>query len=222
MEWQLDGQTYLNERATATQQTGFWFVGQSRNWLPASVAGIIWFGTDDAATSPLTPIYTSSTELPECFSEDNGSMTEYSDKSMFWLTNRVTNFAYLRYDMISKDIRAEIDFWENKQLEDVKYVDKQAAAYAEKSVAKAKKYLTTFSVGTAQELFVRWQAMDRYLLVKYMDGNVKKTDENGSFIDNGNGANIPAMPDFPGYDERWYRNVVANDDGTLRYPTPVE
>jgi dipeptidase len=219
MDWTVtpdDPQHYLNERATATQQTGFWFVGQSRNWVPAPVRGIIWFGTDDAATSPLTPVYTSSTHVPDCFSTENGNMMEYSDRSMFWLTNRVTNFAYLRYDMISKDIRDEIDFWENKQLEAVKDIDAMATVYAEKSADKAKKLLTDFSVETAQELFVRWQAMDKYLLVKYIDGNVKKTDENGSFLDNGNGVNIPAMPNFPGYDERWYRNVVANDDGTLK------
>lgn len=28
-----DGKEYVNERAIATQQTGFWFVGQSRSWL---------------------------------------------------------------------------------------------------------------------------------------------------------------------------------------------
>ena len=31
-------------------------------------------------------------------------MTEYSPTSAFWLFNRVTNFAYLRYDLISEDI----------------------------------------------------------------------------------------------------------------------
>ncbi len=98
MEWTVDGKTYLNERAVATQQTGFWFVGQARD---KKSGGILWFGTDDAATSPLTPIYSASVEVPWCLSEENGSMVEYSPTSMFWLTNRISNFAYLRYDMIS-------------------------------------------------------------------------------------------------------------------------
>ena len=35
------------------------------------------------------------------------------------------------------------------------------------------RYLTDYSVKTAQELFDRWSKLDKYLLIKYMDGNVK-------------------------------------------------
>jgi dipeptidase len=223
MDWTVEGVNnedgtpahFLNERAIATQQTGFWFVGQTRAWLPAPVSGILWFGTDDAATSPLTPIYSSSTEVPWCLSTENGHMTEYSDTSMFWLTSRVSNFAYLRYDAIGGEVRGVIDEWENAQLERVKQIDAAAAAM---NTDGAKAYLTDFSVKTAGELFDKWNKLDKYLLVKYIDGNVKKQNADGSFRDNGNGANIPEMPDFPGYDERWRRNVVSQDDGTLRVP----
>ncbi len=210
MEWTVDGKTYLNERAVATQQTGFWFVGQARD---KKSGGILWFGTDDAATSPLTPIYSASVEVPWCLSEENGSMVEYSPTSMFWLTNRISNFAYLRYDMISADVRKKIDEWENARLAEVEDVD----GVAELSGDGMVNYLTDYSTRTAANLFELWSGLDRYLLVKYMDGNVKKEDANG-FLDNGNGKNIPAMPDFPGYDERWKRNVAAGDDGTLLVP----
>ena len=217
MDWTVekDGPHYLNERATATQQTGFWFVGQARNWVPAPAAGILWFGTDDAATSPLTPIYSSISEVPWCFDPENGNMMEYSDTSMFWLTNRVANFAYLRYDMISADIRKVIDGWENDRLENIKRIDANAETM---KPAKVKKYLTEFSVATAQELFETWSKLDKHLLVKYIDGNVKKENPDGSFKDNGNGTNIPEMPDFPGYDKRWRKNVADQDDGTLLKP----
>ena len=33
LTWQVDGVNYCNERATATQQTGFIFVAQSRSWF---------------------------------------------------------------------------------------------------------------------------------------------------------------------------------------------
>ena len=65
MEFESGGKTYVNERAIATQQTGFWFVGQARGYLPDEIGGIIWFGCDDAATSYVTPIYTSSSDIPE-------------------------------------------------------------------------------------------------------------------------------------------------------------
>ncbi len=212
MNFEVDGVQYLNERATATQQTGFWFTAQARGWLDDRIGGVLWFGVDDAATSPLTPIYCSTLRVPWCLSENNGHMTEYSESSMFWLVNRIANFAYLRYDAIGADVRKAVDEWENARIEQVTRID---AAASEMKPGKAVKYLTDYSVNTAQELFDRWSALDKYLLVKYIDGNVKRETENG-FEDNGYGRNIPAQPLFPGYGEKWKRAVAAGDDGTLK------
>ena len=208
MYWTVDGVEYCNERATATQQTGFWLVGQAR---PEKV-GILWFGTDDAATSPLTPIYVNCQEVPECLKEGNGSMLKYSDTSMFWITNRVAQFAYLRYNIIGKHVRTEVDKWENAMLEQVKKIDIDMANVGYKP-KKVKKIATEFSVGTAQTLFENWVEMDKYLMVKYIDGNVKGEDANG-FIDNGNGLDIPGKIEQPGYSEHWKR-VVAKDKGEI-------
>lgn len=114
MYFEVDGVEYCNERATATQQTGFWFVAQARPDVPDNM-GILWFGVDDAATSCLTPIYCCTQGVPECLSEGNGSMLEYSPTSAFWLFNRVSNFAYMRYDMIAGDIRKVVDKWETRR-----------------------------------------------------------------------------------------------------------
>lgn len=208
MYWTVDGVEYCNERATATQQTGFWLVGQAR---PEKV-GILWFGTDDAATSPLTPIYVNCQEVPECLKEGNGSMLKYSDTSMFWITNRVAQFAYLRYNIIGKHVRTEVDKWENAMLEQVKKIDIDMANVGYKP-KKVKKMATEFSVATAQTLFENWVEMDKYLMVKYIDGNVKGEDANG-FIDNGNGLDIPGKIEQPGYSEHWKR-VVAQDKGEI-------
>ena len=208
MYFEVDGVEYCNERATATQQTGFWFVAQARE----GKEGILWFGTDDAATSPLTPIYANSTEIPWCFSEQNGSMLKYSDESMFWITNRIAQFAYLRYDVIGKHIRTEIDKWENAMLEQVKKIDTAIANVSYKP-KKAAKIATEFSIGTADILFNHWKKLDNYLMVKYIDGNIKSEDEKG-FIENGNGKDIPDKIKQPGYSEKWKR-VVAADNGAI-------
>ena len=208
MFFEVDGVEYCNERATATQQTGFWLVGQAR---PNKV-GILWFGTDDAATSPLTPIYVNSTEVPWCLSEKNGSMLKYSDSSMFWITNRVAQFAYLRYNTVGKHVRSEVDKWENAMIEYVKDIDMAIANVAYKP-KKAAKIATEFSVKSAEILFNYWVELDKYLMVKYIDGNVKGEDANG-FIDNGNGKDIPGKIEQPGYSERWKR-AVAKDNGEV-------
>ena len=220
MSFEVDGVTYTNERATATQQTGFWMVGQAR---PGKV-GILWFGVDDAATSCLTPIYCNTTEVPQCFAENNGSsMLEIGDDSAFWVFNRVTNFAYMRYDMMSADIRKVVDKWENTMLERVAEVDARIATLSAKNQRRA---LTSFSTTTAQTMFESWKRLDKYLLIKYVDGNVKSEhkdvlsyviDGNASaahFVENGNGKQIPDKIQFPGYSEKWKR-AIAEDNGKI-------
>ena len=43
--------------------------------------------------------------------------------------------------------------------------------------------------------------------MKYIDGNVKK-EADGQFKRNPYG--LPASPDFPGYDEEYYRSIVRS------------
>ena len=221
MNFEVDGKTYLNERAIATQQTAFWLCGQARK----DKVGILWFGMDDAATSCLTPIYCNTTEVPATMAEGNGSMLDYSDTSAFWIFNRVTNFAYLRYDLMSKDIRKVVDYWENTMLKEVETIDRQIAGLSEKAL---KKQTTEYSNATAQKLFDAWTRLDKYLLLKYIDGNVKsenadvlsyviegKTSDK-HFVENGNGKKIPGKIQQPGYSEKWKRAVAA-DNGAILY-----
>ena len=209
MYFEVDGVEYCNERATATQQTAFWLVGQAR----PGKTGILWFGTDDAATSPLTPIYVTSTEVPECLRDGNGSMLKYSDTSMFWITNRVAQFAYLRYNIVGKHVREFVDMWENQMLEHVADMDTQIGSAS--NAKKARKVATELSVENAQRLFNMWVDLDKYLMVKYIDGNVKG-EENGHFVDNGNGKYIPGIIEMPGYNDAWKRAVAADNGEVLR------
>ncbi len=209
MDFEYEGKTYTNERAIATQQTGFWFVGQSRSWLPDMIGGIIWFGTDDAATSYLTPIYTNVTEVPECFAEGNGSMVEYSPTSAFWMCNRVANACYRMYNVMAPTVRAKIDAFENAQAEAVKEVDLKAMEqFAAGDSEQVKKILTDYSVNTAQQMFKDWTDLEILLLLKYMDGNVKGQNPDGSFIDNGYDKSIPGAISNPGYTDKWKESVV--------------
>lgn len=212
MDWEWEGQTYVNERATATQQTGFWFVAQTRAYLPNPIGGVLWFGMDDAATSALTPIFCGTTEVPWCFSEQNGSMLNYSDTSAFWLFNRVAQFAYLRYDLIGATVRSAADLWENEMLLQVQLFEEEMT-HVKISDAKMVREATRFSVENAQRLFNKWVELDRYLLVKYIDGNVK-IEKDGKFVTNGNNDRIPTSPQQPGYSDKW-KEAVAKDHGDV-------
>ena len=234
MGFEHDGKKYVNERAIATQQTGFWFVGQSRGWLPDTIGGVNWFGCDDAATSYLTPIYTTINDVPECFRVGNGNMITYSPTSAFWVTNRVANACYKAYDMMAPTVRAAIDSWENEMISAVAKADEEALKMyneAEKKprkqikrndkakkiidpYASVREYLTDFSVGNAQKIFNKWVNLEVLLLVKYIDGNVKAQNEDGSFVTNEHTDRIPSGIKQPGYTAKW-KEAVAKDHGNV-------
>ena len=232
MGFEHEGKKYVNERAIATQQTGFWFVGQSRGWLPDEIGGVNWFGCDDAATSYLTPIYTSTYEVPESFRVGNGNMITYSPTSAFWMTNRVANACYKAYNIMFPTVDAAIDAWEAEMAEAVEKADQEALALYNAAAEKPRKqikrnnkagkvvdpytsvreYLTRFSVDNAQKIFEKWVALEQLLLVKFIDGNVKAQNEDGSFVTNEHTDCIPAKITQPGYTDKW-KEVTAKDHG---------
>ena len=239
MEWEFDGKTYVNERAIATQQTGFWMVGQARNYVPDVVGGILWFGTDDAATSYLTPIYTSITRVPECFREGNGDLLHYSPTASFWINNRVSNACYKMYNVMAPHVREKADAFERDQMERRTHsVDSMAVVLYNQVVvdlqkklsskhdvmvsrtpyAKVVKYVTDYSVETAQNQFATWQALEVELLVKFMDGNVKPQNVDGSFKHTEYSEGQPESIEWPGYTDLWKETVVQEHGDVIRVP----
>jgi dipeptidase len=203
LTWEVDGKTYCNERATATQQTGFSFVTQSRSWIPEGLGGIIWFGVDDASSSVYTPIYTCATRVPEAFQEGNGDMMTFAENSAFWIFNQVSNLAYTRYSFIHPEIEAKQQTREKKYIAYTAGIDKAAAELMTVDKNIAVEFLTDYSVNTANRLAADWKDFYHYLFTKYMDGNVKykqPVPDNHKYI--------PAKVEFPGYGEDWYRRVV--------------
>jgi dipeptidase len=207
MSWEVDGEKFVHERAIATQQTGFWFVAESRNNMPKALGGILWFSADDAATSCLTPIYSCSTRVPEEYAVGNGDLLTYSDNAAFWVFNRVTNFAYLRYDQISADIITLQNELESKYVEMVEIIDEHAKKLYPENEEKAIEFVTDFSVNTAASTIKRWKELDRYLLVKYIDGNIKR-EANGDFLRTPTGVSVsPQQPQLP----EFWRRAIKND-----------
>jgi len=216
MSFSWEGKTYVNERAIATQQTGFWFVAQSRGYLPDEVGALIWFGCDDAATSYLTPIYVNTRSVPECLRVGNGDMLHYSATSQFWMCNRVANACYRMYNHMAPVAREAADKFENYQMsEGVPQTDAKAAELVAKGkTRKALKLLTDYSVDTAQEQFAAWTRLEELLLVKFIDGNIKAQAEDGSFIHSEYSEGIPVKISQPGYTDRW-KAAIARDNGKI-------
>lgn len=205
MEFEVDGKEYTNERAIATQQTGWSFVSQSRADLPDPVGGVLWFGTDDTNTSVYMPFYCSMTEIPVQL--DEGDINSFSFDSNFWMNNWVANQAYNRYDLMIPDIRKVQGALEENFISSRPQKEKELLELLESGDDAAfRKSVNTEGKTIAKEATDAYRDLGIYLFVKFMDGNMKKTDAEGNFLRNEYG--LPSYPSFPGYDKKYYENIV--------------
>ena len=208
LTFKVDSVEYGHDRPTATQQTGFTFVAQMRSWFPNYIGGILWFGMDDAATSLYVPMYCGINTVPECYRLGNGTLLEYSSTSAFWTYNWVANYAYSKYSYMVPDIKKVQTKWENDFNSLVPAMDKVAIGMTEPD---ARVFLTNFSNAQAENSTQSWKKLGEYLLVKYMDGNIKK-EKDGKFIQNE--SSIPPSIIRAGYPEEFLRKMVKDNPRT--------
>ena len=211
LTWAVDGQTYCNERATATQQTGFVFVSQSRSWLPRQAGGILWFAVDDAASTVFMPMYCSITKAPEKMAVGYGGIMEFVPDAAFWVFNQVSNLAYTRYDSIHADIAVKQSALEAKFVNQVKAIDAGATALLKDNEMAGVEFLTDYSVNTGNSTVLEWQQFYYFLFTKYMDGNIKRVKavpENHKYI--------PPYVNQPGYPEWWLKKIVEDTGDKLK------
>ena len=205
LTWKSDSIEYCNERPIATQQSGFVFTSQMRSWLPNPIGGVLWFGTDDADQTVFTPMYCSVTEIPECYREGNGDLYTFSWTSSFWIQNWVSNMVYNKYNYMHPDLEKVQKELEGKFFSEQAETEKKALDLYKQSPDQAVQFLTNYSDTQAQFAFDKWKKLGEFLIIKYMDGVVRK-EKDGEFIRNEHGK--PSSPERVGYPKEYYRNIV--------------
>jgi dipeptidase len=211
MTYKVDGNEYMNERAIATQQTGFSFVADMNKNRHDAMKGILWFGTDDANTCVYLPVFSSTPKAPYELRPGNGDMLTLSWDANFWVNNYVANQAYNRYSQMIGDIRKV-----QSGLEDaiVKAVNDAQTSVSSLSYADAQSLLEGITDSWAQKATRDYKNLGDMLFVKYMDGNIKKQNDDGSFKRTETG--VAVSPTFGGYDERYYRSIVNEQGDRLK------
>lgn len=196
-----DSVSYFRERPIATQQSGFTMTCQMRSWLPDDVGGVTWFNCDDANMVAYVPLYCCITQVPDAFRPENNPRNEFSEESAFWMNNWVANMVYPRYSMMIGDLRQA-----QQELEDYYFADQDSVLVAIQDLTPADRqsYLNRKSIAYTERMMQRWDRLAKYLIVKYNDQIVRRTDANGQFTRWGY--------ETPGYDQRFI-DAVGNATG---------
>lgn len=207
---------YLHERPIATPQTGWNFVAQSRKWMPAPLAGLLWFGVDDSSTTVRFPIYGSATRVPASFAGQGAQdgvtppVMQFDFRTAFSVFNLVANWAYGRWNLIYPDIYAEITRREENFLKDVAEVDRQAVQIArEKGMDAAVEFATAFSERAGNGLVKEWGDFFGQLFVKYRDGYV--------VTENAGNPSCGCSPKNAEYPQAWYDRIATESKGHFLY-----
>ena len=207
LSFTVDGEEYFNERPISTQQTGWVIVAQMREQLPNAIGGVLWFGCDDANMTVFTPVYCCTNVVPQCYSRvDGADYITFSWRSAFWIMNWVANMVYPRYDVMIGDVRATQQSLEGTLATAQKGIESAALELYEKNADEAKAFLTRYTNSAAQSTIDAWRTLGEYLVVKYSDGVVRRTDAQGRFQRNDIGQ--PASPIRPGYPESFLKEYI--------------
>ncbi len=217
LDFEVDGQKYFNERPISTQQTGFVFVAQMRADLPDAIGGVLWFGTDDANMTVFTPVYCCTDKVPACYTRvDGADYITFSWNSAFWIFNWVANMVYPRYDLLIGDVRATQTELENAFNAAQPGIESAALQLMQTDPGKAKALLTSYTHMTAQSTLDTWKRLGEYLVVKYADGVIRRTNKDGSFERNSIGQ--PAGVIRPGFPEDFMREYVKQTGDRYKMP----
>ena len=194
MKWKTGGKLYAWERPIATQQAGFVYVSESREYIPDEIGGIVWCGMDNPYTNVFVPVYTSVTKLP--LSYTIGSLKKYTRDSAWWTFNFVANYANLRYSYMIKDIQKV-----QKEIEDLEFGLQPAIEHTAEYLLKtdkdlAVKYLTKYCVENAEMIVRKWRDLGDLLVTKYNDGYIQ---------------NEKNRPQETGYPDKWLKKEAKEN-----------
>lgn len=187
-------------RTIAVKQCSYSFVAQCRDWLPAEIGTVLWFGEDSPDTTVHVPIYAGTTEVPvEWYTSDRNN---FDMDSAWWAFNLVNNWATLRWDTMYEEISAKRDELMNAMYEQQPEVEAEALAlYEAGDVDGAKAVLTNFSYTTMENTLDAWWEFAWHLIGKYHDGNVLTEEGNLN----------------PGYPTEWLEAVGYAQDQLADY-----
>ena len=177
------------ERAISMPIASYYSVSVARNWLPDPIGGLMWFGLDQTATSCPVPFYCGITEVPESY--NTGRRDIFDKDCAWWAFNFVSNWANLKWSYMIKDINEARDYLQSDMFAMQPIIEETALKLFQKDPSLATRYLTDYSVNTANKVVDHWWKLAETLIAKYDDGFISGPEGDKS----------------PGYPEWWLREV---------------
>ncbi len=153
------------ERTICSPAATYLQITQSRDWLPDPIGGIVWVGYDNPATTPHTPFYIGIARMPASYMVDG--RWRFRRDCGWWAFRTVSKLALLRWQEMTKDIEKVWSGIESAAFAEQAKVEADALALYKADPAKARAFLTRYSIDMAEKAVAAYWALADELLGKY-------------------------------------------------------
>jgi dipeptidase len=153
------------ERTICSPAATYLQVTQSRGWLPDPIGGVVWIGYDNPATTPHTPFYIGIARMPASYMVDG--RWGFRRDCAWWAFRTVSKLALLRWQAMTMDIEKAWSGIENSAFAEQAKVETEALALHKADPAKARAFLTRYSLDLAERAVAAYWALADELLGKY-------------------------------------------------------
>ena len=156
------------ERCIGSETSGYVYISQIREWLPAPVAGCMWFTLGPSFTSCLVPIYAGATELPESWS-CVPNFTRIDRTQIQWKFQLVENLVCLRYQEAMRDVEAVLGPAEERLLALQPEVEDAAVLVSGESGEEAvARFVTDYTRSCLERVDEAYDELVDFLMFKYL------------------------------------------------------
>lgn len=147
-------------RTVAVPQCSYSTVIQLRDWLPDDVGGVAWIAFDNPGQSPRIPVFSGTTDLPDCFKVDG--QLRYDQNSAVWPFRQANKLATVKWGKTRDDIEKARRHFMKKGESELPMVE---AAYKEilekEGKDAAREYLTNYTSDFAGAAILRWNELGK-------------------------------------------------------------
>jgi dipeptidase len=160
------------ERAICTPTSGYVFVAQLRNGLPASIGNLLWFAYGPADTSCFIPVYAGVTDLPDTWDQP-ANFTRLDRQQAQWNFRLVHNLTQrLPYSSVIREVRSVIGPAEAAWLARQPELEQALLRIARDQGASAvEALLTAYTSDCARRAGSAYLDLVDYLLFRFLAGD---------------------------------------------------
>jgi dipeptidase len=178
------------ERPISMYRTVYSFVLQARAHLPDEVGGVAWYGQSCPHATVYVPFSCAQEAVPSAYVL--GKESEFAHGSAWWAFAFVNNWSMIRFDAVSRDIRARIAELQKASFAARRDMEHRVAHASSLTTSEVRLYLQEQSNQLASRVVEQWWAFAWELVGKFADGYVTTGE-------------APEEMEMPGYPEWWLR-----------------